>query len=200
MILSEGASYPVFWQISFLVSQSVMEVSIHRLLVALVGDQVQQGAVRVDQRGAAPAPGLALRRVQAGRAGHRLRNASGAADGVEAVEIVEAQAGAEAARRPVEVRIGEEFELDRAALEDKPAGIAVRRGEAERGIEGDRRRLVARRQIGGRPVGHLGLMRMLLASMRRRRRPGKRAAARASSRRLPRAGTPDGVAPPAARC
>lgn len=70
------------------------------------------------------------------------------------IEIIQPQATAERARSWVEVRIGEEFELQTAALQDHPAAILPTRRKAQLRIKRLCHIEIARWQIGGDVVSH----------------------------------------------
>ncbi len=117
-------------------------------------DQPHQRAVGIDQVADPQAARLQLRSFEARPAGAFFLGSRRVHQCHHGIEIIQPQATAERARSWVEVRIGEEFELQTAALQDHPAAILPTRRKAQLRIKRLCHIEIARWQIGGDVVSH----------------------------------------------
>ncbi len=117
-------------------------------------DQPHQRAVGIDQVADPQAARLQLRSFEARPAGAFFLGSRRVHQCHHGIEIIQPQATAERARSWVEVRIGEEFELQTAALQEHPAAILPTRRKAQLRIKRLCHIEIARWQIGGDVVSH----------------------------------------------
>src|SRR6478752_6460275 len=120
-----------------------------------VFDEMQLGAVEIDEVAGALPPLLQRDRDEPRDAGHDLGHAARAHGGEELVEIGDAYARHEPALVRVVLGGEEELEHHRAATKDEPSAVVVRGLEAEAAVERGRRLERPGRKVGHRTIRHV---------------------------------------------